>query len=300
MTHRPLAFYLNPRGPQRREIMRALADAGIRLIGMDGCGWDAEKDRQEIDYFLADLATFGLAVQSMHGIPPLLARADADTPPDLLHALLQDIRRLALFKGKTAVYHACWMRDVPPERFDQAIDAAGWDAFVGRNARTLKLMAREAARHGITVALENIWHSRRAQSVAGFAEILRAAGEPNVAICLDSGHAHLAGAAVGEQIRAAGKLLRDTHFHDNAGPVGGRLFDQHIPPGLGTIDWQDACRALDEIAFPGPVVFEGVLGPGDSIEGGRFGGRLSHKQLIDLSIANWRAFEALAMTRPPA
>ena len=300
MTHRPLAFYLNPRGPDRRKIMQTLAEAGVRLVGMDGTGWDPDRDRQEIDYFLRDLDAFGLGVQSMHGIPPLVARADADTPPDLIDALLRDLRRVAPFKGKTVVYHACWMRDIAPERFDQAIDAAGWLPFVERNAKTLKLMAREAARHGLTVVLENIWHSRRAASIAWFIEIVRAAGEPNVGVCLDSGHAHLSGVDVAAQVRAAGKLLRDTHFHDNVGPINGQLFDQHIPPGLGTINWQDVCRALNAIDFPGPVVFEGVLGPGDSIEQGRFGGELSHRDLIQITIANWRAAEALAVRPPPS
>ena len=104
---------------------------------------------------------------------------------------------------------------------------------------------------------------------------------------------------MGNEIRTAGPLLLDTHFHDNAGPGNDGLFpDQHLPVGLGTIDWQDACRALNEIEFSGPVVFEGVLGPGDSIENGRFGGKLSHKDLINITIANWRAFEALAEQAP--
>lgn len=113
-----------------------------------------------------------------------------------------------------------------------------------------------------------------------------------MAICLDSGHAHLQGLDVAREVRAAGALLKDTHFHDNIGPSGN--LDQHIPPGLGTINWQEVCRALDEIGYPGPVVFEGVLGPRDSISGGRFGGRLSHEDLIEITISNWLAFEALA------
>jgi len=294
VKHRELAFYLDPRGPQRRGIMKTLAAAGVRLVGTDGCGWDPERDRKELEAFHRDLAEHGLAVHSMHALPPILARPDIDTPPDLYAAIERDLRRLAALGGKTAVYHACWMRDVPPERFDEAIDAVGWQRFVEHNARTLQRMAREAARAGITIALENIWHSLRARPLTGILDFVRAAGEPNVGVCLDSGHAHLAGASVADEIRAAGKLLCDTHFHDNTGPADGQLVDQHIPPGLGTIDWQAAARALNAIDYPGPVVFEGVLGPGDSIEKGRFGGELSHKQLIEITIANWRAFESLA------
>jgi sugar phosphate isomerase/epimerase len=280
--------------------MQAIASAGIQLIGTDGCTWHPERDRHEIDAFVADLAEFGLAVHSMHAVPPILARADRDTPPDLWQALRTDLRRLALQGGKTAVYHACWMRDLVPEQFDQAIDAVGWDAFVERYARTVKVLAQEAARAGISIVIENVWHSAHAQSVNGFVDIVDAADEPNVGICLDSGHTHLVGGlSVGDELRSAGYRLRDTHFHDNVGAIGDTQFDQHIPPGLGTINWQDVCRALDEIAFSGPVVFEGVLGPGDSISNGRFGGELSYQELIEITVHNWRAFESFVGDRAP-
>jgi sugar phosphate isomerase/epimerase len=299
MDKRQLGVYLNPRGAQRRQAMEAIASAGIQWIGTDGCTWHPDRDRHEIDAFLADLCEFGLSVYSMHAVPPLLARADQDTPPELWRALRTDLKRLARQGGKTAVYHACWMRDIPPERFDPSIAAVGWDAFVDRYARTVKGLAQEASAFGISILLENVPHSVHARSVTGFVDILEAVDEPNVGICLDSGHTHLArDLSVSDEVRAAGPLLRDTHFHDNVGPVGGVRFDQHIPPGLGTIDWQDVCRALNEISFPGPVIFEGVLGPGDSIENGRFGGELSYEDLIHITVANWRACELLAANQP--
>jgi sugar phosphate isomerase/epimerase len=299
MGRRQLGVYLNPRGAERRQAMEALANAGIQWIGTDGCTWHPDRDRHEIDAFLTDLADFGLIVYSMHAVPPVLARADQETPPDLWDTLRTDLRRLALQGGRTAVYHACWMRDVAPEHFDQSIAAVGWDAFVERYARTVKRLAQEASRFEISILLENVPHSVHAQSVTGFVDLLEAVNEPNVGICLDSGHTHLVGGlSVGDEVRAAGSLLRDTHFHDNIGPVGGVRFDQHIPPGLGTINWQDVCQALDEISFPGPVIFEGVLGPGDSIKSGRFGGELSYQDLIQITVANWRACESFAASQP--
>ena len=297
-----LAFYLNPRGAERRAAMQAIAEAGVRWIGTDGCTWHPDRDRAAIDGFRNDLRDFGLSIYSMHAIHPFLARADQDVPSDLMDALLTDLRRLALFGGKTAVYHACWMRDVPPERFDAAIEGVGWEAFVERYVRATRQVARRAAESDITVVIENVPYGVHAASVTGFIEIVeataQAVGEPNVGICLDSGHTHLVGPdsggplRVADEVRAAGRWLRDTHFHDNVGLRNDVLFDQHIPPGLGTIDWQDVCRALREIAYPGPVVFEGVLGPGDSIAEGRFSGQLSYRDLIDITVRNWRAFES--------
>ncbi|MEW6356653.1 MAG: sugar phosphate isomerase/epimerase family protein [Planctomycetota bacterium] len=293
MPNRELVFYLNPTGPDRRKIMRLLAEAGIRRIGIDGCPWKPGQADREIAAFHKDLKEFGLTVYSMHAIPCLVATAGPDAPQDLMDSLLADLRRLAAMGGKTAVYHACMMRNVVPEKVDEAIAEVGWDVFVKRYAIMVKFVAQEAAKHDITVVLENIWQSEHSRSVKGFLPIVEAAAEPNVGVILDSGHAHLCGLSIADEIRAAGKHLRDTHFHDNIGLIDGQFIDQHIPPGLGTINWQAACKALNEIAFPGPIVFEGVLGPGDSIEKGRFGGKLSHKDLIAITIANWRAFEAM-------
>ncbi len=292
--NRELVFYLDPRGAARRSIMAALADRGIRRIGVDGFPWEPGKDAQNIERFRTDLRDAGLSVHSMHAVPPLVADADG-TPDDLLERVLTDLGRLAAAGGRTAVYHACWMRDVPPEAIDAEIGRVGWRTFAATYADTVERVAEEAAGHGITVVLENVWHSTYSSSAAPIREIIDRLDQPNVGICLDSGHAHLAGHSVADEIRTAGDLLKDMHFHDNAGARQGTYRDQHLPPGLGTIDWQEACRALNRIEYEGPVVFEGVLGPGDSIENGRFGGRLSHEDLIDITIANWRAFEALAM-----
>ena len=298
MACRELAFYLNPCRPERANIMRLLAEHGVTAIGLDGFPWGADRDREAFDRFHAELAETGLRVHSMHALPALLADAGHDAPNDLVEAQLRDLRRLAAAGGRTAVYHACWLRDVTPAQFTDAIQSVGWRPFRQRYARSVTRLAAAADDYGITVVLENVWHTRYADSAGPIVEILELVGAPNVGMCLDSGHAHLAGKNVGEEVRTAGAWLRDTHFHDNFGKTGDEYTDLHIPPGLGTTDWRDVCQALDEVRFAGPVVFEGVLGPGDSVEKGRFGGRLSHRDLIGITIANWRAFEALADAGP--
>ena len=294
MSQRELAFYLNPVGPHRRSIMQHLAEAGVRYIGTDGFPWLPGRDEQEFDTFLSACAEFGLEVCSTHSVLPLLTDARSALPPEFREVHQRELERLARVGSKTAVYHACFMRDVEPEHVDRAIAEVGWDAFAARYTDALRIVAAAAAAHGITIVLENTWHSVHAQSVTGYIDLIRQAGSDNVGVLLDSGHANLCGRSVAEELRAAGDLLLDLHFHDNHGTVNGLFLDQHLPPGLGTIDWQEVCRALDDMSFAGPVVFEGVLGPGDSIEKGRFGGKLTHQELIRITIANWRACECLA------
>jgi sugar phosphate isomerase/epimerase len=75
---------------------------------------------------------------------------------------------------------------------------------------------------------------------------------PELALALDTGHAHLA-SDLGTETLAAGPLLRSTHVHDNFGRR-----DTHDPPGRGTIDWPAWGRSLDEIAYAGPIMLECV------------------------------------------
>jgi sugar phosphate isomerase/epimerase len=83
-------------------------------------------------------------------------------------------------------------------------------------------------------------------------ELLRALDRPELALALDTGHAHIA-AEICAETRAAGRLLVTTHVHDNDG-----CRDSHEPPGHGSIDWTAWAKALDEIGYEGPVMLECV------------------------------------------
>ena len=135
-------------------------------------------------------------------------------------------------------------------------------------------------------------------TVADILPVVVRVNEPNLGICLDSGHAHLCGRRFKDEILLAGKYLFDTHFHDNIGRWDWRknisACDLHLVPGLGTINWPEAVKALDAINFPGPVVLEGILGPGDNLKDNPWKGADTYHELISLAIRNWRAFERVA------
>jgi sugar phosphate isomerase/epimerase len=112
-------------------------------------------------------------------------------------------------------------------------------------------LAEHARGSQITVCVENMppgVHpgSRMPDLTALLAEL----SEPELALALDTGHAHM-GAGVCEETLAAGRLLATTHVHDNNG-----RHDSHDPPGHGTVDWPAWGRALDSIGYRGPVVLE--------------------------------------------
>ena len=285
---RNLAFYINPHADNRREMMKYLSDHGIRLVGIDGNRWHFENrtDETGIADFKKDLDEFGLNLCSMHSCFPILTSTEDGTSPDLFEAQLNELRTFALLGGHSAVYHATWIRDLDASEIGPAIDRIGWNCFVEMTAKTVKMLAEEASRNNIYIVLENLTLESFSDSAAKICEIVISVSEPNVGILLDSGHTHLAGLDVADEIRQAGNLLKDVHFHDNAGAkVNGELIDQHLPPGLGTINWQNVIGALNEIHYSGPIAFEGVLNQRF------FDGKLTYKDLIDITLNNWHAFE---------
>ena len=118
-------------------------------------------------------------------------------------------------------------------------------------ARGLHRLADHARGTGVTVCVENMPPgvfpgSRMADLFDLVAEIDR----PEVALALDTGHAHITSTVEGETL-AAGSRLRTTHVHDNDA-----RHDVHLPPGLGSIDWGAWVASLDAIDFRGPILLE--------------------------------------------
>ena len=118
-------------------------------------------------------------------------------------------------------------------------------------ARGLIALAEHARDTGVILCVENMPPGVHPGSrMADLFDLLAELDRPELALALDTGHAHIAAAAPAET-RAAGRLLRTTHVHDNDGRQ-----DTHLPPGLGTLDWPAWLEALDAIDYRGPILLE--------------------------------------------
>jgi sugar phosphate isomerase/epimerase len=114
--------------------------------------------------------------------------------------------------------------------------------------KTVERLAELAEPLGVTVALEVARDPlARCGSLVHFIEEYL---EAQVGICLDFGHAHLAGDVV-DAIETVSEHLIATHVHDNHGRR-----DDHLVPLDGAIDWPAALTAVQKVGYEGPLMME--------------------------------------------
>ncbi len=96
----------------------------------------------------------------------------------------------------------------------------------------------EKQRKPIRIAIENMETRNEIWDAESLIRIAKALS-PHAGICLDTGHANIAGEDIPRFIEKTGELLIGTHIADNNGKD-----DQHLLPGFGTIGWENVISAL--------------------------------------------------------
>jgi len=280
----PWDLGLNTCGPVNDERLATLVDAGFKYVYLNGTGLNP--DALEEGYQAVRRRAGELTPWSIH-FPILFSGWDMDEQATAAR-LFELIELSAPYGVRNATIHLpCYWR-----LCDGQVGPARAEPHRQMVKRILIAGARQAKEVGIRLNVENC-AQHGPQEPAGYcfvtAEDMRAfladLVEEDLGVCLDTGHAMLGGQIPGEMIRALGGLLHETHMNDNFGPFPGRApleADLHRPPGIGKIDWLDVMDALDEIAYPYPIVFEEGMAQvgGDTFE---FMARATYE--------NWRAFE---------
>ena len=117
-------------------------------------------------------------------------------------------------------------------------------------ASVLNEAARRCHELGISLILENKLPHLFAGRVRDLLWILASLDTTEVGICLDTGHAHLAG-ELPTVVHTVSTNLRMVHASDNHGH-----YDDHLPPGDGEIRWEELLRELATIQFDGSFILE--------------------------------------------
>ena len=118
-----------------------------------------------------------------------------------------------------------------------------WDSFLCR-----------CEEKGITVVVENVWDARPDHIIS----LLEHYESPYLQACLDTGHAHIFSAIPpGEWVQLYGQHLAYLHLHDNHG-----VEDEHLPPGVGEIDFN--CL-LEQLPDGVPLINEAFGGEAEEL-----------------------------------
>ena len=117
-------------------------------------------------------------------------------------------------------------------------------------ADSLNYLAGRCRQLGTALVLENMLPHLFFGHAKDILWILGAINALDVGICLDTGHAYLAG-DLGTVVHKLSGHLWMVHASDNHGHR-----DDHLPPGEGSIDWPALVSQLSRLRFQGGVILE--------------------------------------------
>lgn len=125
----------------------------------------------------------------------------------------------------------------------------GWHE---RNIAFWKPVAEQAAEHGVTIALENMWEF----DPTIITDLLEAVNHPNLRACLDIGHAHLFSDSkftLQDWLRIIEPWLLHCHMNNNNGKI-----DEHhgFDYELGVINYTEVLRMVRELSIQPSIVLE--------------------------------------------
>jgi sugar phosphate isomerase/epimerase len=110
---------------------------------------------------------------------------------------------------------------------------------------------QEAEQNNLVLAFENLNKEGEICDIAELVHLIDLFDSPSAAICWDTGHAHMCGHDLLEDIHLMGSRLKATHIVDNHG-----AHDEHLLPFFGTIEWEKIIPALKESGYEGELTLE--------------------------------------------
>jgi sugar phosphate isomerase/epimerase len=160
-------------------------------------------------------------------------------------AILAAARALKQLGGRIVVAHPS---DLPRHGADIG-------AHLDHASAGLREVALACRDEGLQLAIESPLPHLIGGHPDEFADILRHVGDA-AGICLDTGHVSLGHAWRRFMELADGRLVH-AHASDNHGQ-----FDDHLPPGHGSIDWPAIAMSLRDAKFDGWMMLELACPPG--------------------------------------
>lgn len=195
-----------------------------------------EASAVDVDKLLPILDCYGLSITG-HTDPCLPYTYPVQ---GIRRTCLQELERCARIFSALGAHvmniHPCYF--CPPSMRNDLI------AF---HIEVLKPIVAMAESHGLTVVIEN--YKAPFDRVSTFKKLLAAV--PGLKLHLDFGHANFGSDNHEVFCRELGKHIRHVHFSDNRSRT-----DDHMPLGVGTVDWKNAVNSLRAIGYDGTITLE--------------------------------------------
>ncbi len=231
--------------------------ASLKSIEAAGYGWVQVRTPPAACLRLPEAADHARALRAALDVGGL--RVVLHGPDELVAGTAQSNRTLeavleyaARIRAELVVYHGANLPlDAPAGRREAEV-------------RFLRHAGRRARALGLTLAAENLApvhpaaEPRISHDPARVVELIEHVDCPRVRMCFDVGHAHITGAL--GALEAALPHVALFHVHDNLGhrrgggpgpsTVDPLTLDLHLPPGTGTVPWEQLAPRLDGHAAP--------------------------------------------------
>ncbi len=181
-----------------------------------------------------------------------------DDPYPVYYRTIEACRMLGCGK---LVFHA-------PLYFFATKDEATKKRIGDWNVRWFRKLIPTLEEFSVTAELENTFDYGRVcqpgdpsftyTSADDMLELLQAIDSDRFALCLDTGHANIAGQDPAQMVRAYGDHLDVLHLNDNFGFIRPVYEDLHLLPGNGNLDWQAILASLYDMDYRGNFNIEPV------------------------------------------
>ncbi len=234
----------------------------LRESGFDGVDLNFTADffqGDQLDSIIGNLKEAGLVCAQVH-LPTYGLFADSGTDDPKIESQIE--YALSVMPELGAKWGAIHVRSAVEAGFDA-------ERAMQDNIRWLNRLAGIAHRYDVGIAVENLptfpdrpdapFFSSRIEDQC---RLIDAIGDRLVGACWDFGHAHLniqhKDKSQQELLLALGSRLKIVHAHSNYGTR-----DSHLPPAIGSVDWEDALTGLKKIGYDGFFSLECGCGGSD-------------------------------------
>ena len=241
------------------DFLKMLRSCGFDGVDLNFCGDFFEDYPRQLELICENLRAAQLVCAQVH-LPTYGLFADSGADDPQIEKRIETV--LAAMPVLGVSWAAAHARSATNDAFDRTRALAD-------NIRWLTRLVGIAEQYGVGIAVENLptfpdrpdapFFSSRIEDQIG---LIDAVNHPLVGACWDFGHANLniqhKDKKQSELLSLLGQRLKLVHVHNNYATR-----DSHLPPAIGSVDWEDAITGLKNIGFDGFFSLESGCGGGN-------------------------------------